>query len=588
MSGRSTFILLVLVLLTGGFIWFFERGGETTDDQMARARFALRIQPDQITRLRLDSSKIRMQFSKQGDGWHITAPIQTMADESHIDELLTRLAILPSCQIITGTQLRRRHQGPADYGLDPPRWKIALGDRDSELVLLVGNDAPTGDALYLQVSGTHNIIVSPTNIISSLPAGVADFRDRRLMTGLPDDVARLDLRSRFGFVQAACDANGVWHLSKPVAARANFAAVDAALRELFAAQIVDFEASSKVGSSLYGFDEPALQCSVLSRDGTVEQTLLLGKPVEGRTNLVYATKQGDEEVYTVDRNLAARLTLPADELRDRRLMPLPPDAITSIRVDSDDHPLVLERTNGAWLITSPRIAPADGEKIQLALAEWSGARIKAFADQPGTNLAALGLAPPLARISFTAVAGGGSPAAAKIIYEVSSALATGATRIVRIAGEESLLTIDASALAALPAQPLYFRDPVVLSVDTGTVNRLAFESATATNIVQLDTSNAPPAAAAAALKLLRSLRARALITEDTRDLSAYGLQPPEATLTIGLKTAGSPSRIITLGKRAPGGGRFAAIQGQDLIFTLDEKDAGALAEIPPAAGAGKN
>ena len=583
MSGRATFALLLATLLLGGFIWFFERGGDTTEQQIARARFALHIQPDRITRIGIASPAVKMQFAKQGDGWHITEPLQALADDGRIEQLLAQLSFLPRSQIITEAQLRRRHQKAADYGLDQPRWRVTLGDRDSEMTLLIGRNAPTGDALYVQQGGRHDVVVTPTNMLSAMPASVSDFRNRWLVPGVPDEVVRLELRSRAGFVQTAINAHGDWQVTKPIAARADAAAVRDALRQLFAARIVDFEASSKVGASLYGFDEPSLQCSVLSRDGAVGQTMLLGKTVEGRTNLVYATKQGEEEIFTVDRGLLAALTISQDDLRDRRLMSLPSQRVTEIHVESGEQSLTLTRTNGAWFITAPHFARADARKVQLALAEWGGARVKSFNDQPGTNVAALGFSPPAARVSFTGDFGGGGDAPGTIVCEISSNAESGALRTARISGEDSLCRIDASALVALPPQPLYFRDSDVLAVDAGAVRSLAFERGGQTSMVRLDASNAPPDSAAAVLKLLQPLRAREFVTEDTRDLSGYGLQPPEATLTVGLKATGTLSRIVMVGRRAPTGGRFATIQGMDLVFTLDDADSDALWRLSATA-----
>jgi hypothetical protein len=575
--SRITPTLLLLVLLLGGFIWFFERDTDNSEEQVARARFALRIQPDQVSRLGIVSPALKLQMSKQGDGWHIVEPMQTVADGSRIEELLMTLALLPRSQIITEAQLKRRHQKPADYGLDQPRWKISLGDRDSEMTLLVGRDAPTGDALYLQVSGQRDVFVTPTNMLAALPSDMGDFRSRRLVPGDPDDAVRLELRSHVGFVQAVRAAGGPWKIAKPIVTRADSVSMAGALRQIFAARIVDFEASSKVGASLYGFDEPALQFSILARDGAIEQTLLLGKAVEGRTNLVYATKQGDDEIFTVDRGLLAGLSLSTDDLRDRHLMPLPVQRITGMRIDEGDHSLTLEQTNGEWFITSPRVIRANQARVQLALAEWAGARVRAFDDQPGTNLAALGLSPPAARISFVSdIPTGDSAKLASVTYEVSSVADAGVTRVVRVSGEQTLLHIDGSTLATLPPRSLYLRDEDVLTIDPGAVRNLVFEQGGLTNVVELDISNKVPAAVSEVLKLLQPLHARELVTEDTRDLTLYGLQPPESTLTVGLKSPASPGRIVMFGKPAPGGGRYAMVQGVDLIFTLDERMGGDL------------
>lgn len=582
MSGRTTWTLLILVLLTGGFIWFFERRADSTDMQMERARYALRLQPERISRIQIESGNLRLQLARQGEGWFITSPMQTAADGARVDRLLTQLLLLPRSQIITAEQLRRKKQKPADYGLDQPRWRIAMGDRDGGMTLLVGRDTPAADGVYMQVAGRGEIVVTSTNLLTALPAGVADFRDRRLLPGRPDEVARLELRSRAGFVQAVRSAAGSWQVTKPVTARADAAAIQMLLERLFTANIADFEASSKVGASLYGLDEPVAQCAILLREGAVGQAVMLGKTVEGRTNLVYATKQGDDEIYTVDADLLAALTIAPDDLRDRRLFPYPPQLVAALRIEDAGQAVTLERTNGAWFVTSPRLVPADPQKMQLALAEWSGARVRIFNDQPGTNLAALGFAPPARKIVFAVTAPAAEPAGiAEFAVEVGSTREPGALRAVRVTGDASLLHIDASTLVTLPSDPLYYRDPAVLFVDTGAVRSIVFETGGRTNSVTFDASNTVPAGASALLAALQPLRARELTTEDTTNLERYGLQPPRATLTLTMASTGTLGRILLLGGAAPAGGCYAAIQGQDLVFVLDERDAGTIWKLAP-------
>lgn len=578
MNARTTLVLLFVTAILGGFIWFVERKADDTEERIAYARRALRIAPERVARIQLLSPAMNMQLVRQGDGWHITSPIQAAADDGHIDRLLMSLVLLPRSQIITAAQLQRGHQKPSDYGMDQPRWKIVLGDRDSEMTLLMGRNAPAGDSLYLQMSDQRDIIVAPTNILSAMPANVADFRNRQLLPGTPDDIGRVELRSRAGFVQATRSANGEWVLTKPVSARADSTVIRDALRQLFSSHIVDFEAASKVGASLYGLDEPAIQCSLLSRDGAVEQTVLLGKTVESRSNLVYATKQGEDEIYTVDRALLAGLALSPEDVRDRRLVPLPIDRITGMKITSGDQGVELAVSNGEWMIKSPRASRADERKIRLALTEWVGTRVIRYLDPPGTNLAALGFVPPAQTISFItdAAAGRDSDISTGLEYQVSSIALTAGTHAVRMQGEDALLQVGDTTLAAIPFQPLYYRDTKILSVETGTVRSLTFEDGAHTNEIRIDASNEPPAAVGGALQMLQSLRARELVTEDTRNAEQYGLQPPSSKLTIGLAGTGSISRIIFLGKPARGGGRYATVQGQDLIFTLDGRDIDAL------------
>ena len=48
MKIKSTFVLLILVLGVGAFIWFFEQHSETTREREEQALRAFRVDPDRI------------------------------------------------------------------------------------------------------------------------------------------------------------------------------------------------------------------------------------------------------------------------------------------------------------------------------------------------------------------------------------------------------------------------------------------------------------------------------------------------------------------------------------------------------------
>ena len=138
---------------------------------------------------------------------------------------------------------------------------------------------------------------------------------------------------------------------------------------------------------------------------------------------------------------------------------------------------------------------------------------------------------------------------------------------------DTLLRVDGGPLAALPSDPLYFRDTEMVSLSTGTVRGIAFESGGRQLSVQIDATNAAPnAVVLSTLDALRSLRAKELVSKDTSNLTAYGLAPPQAKITAVLTGTNGLSKILMLGSPAPGGGHYAAVQGLDLIFTLEDSD----------------
>ena len=73
---------------------------------------------------------------------------------------------------------------------------------------------------------------------------------------------------------------------------------------------------------------------------------------------------------------------------------------------------------------------------------------------------------------------------------------------------------------------------------------------------------------------VRLLASRSLTNPD--DLSKYGLDKPVEVLTIGLSGGEGIRKSLMIGGEAASGGRYAVVQGQDVVFVLSEGIVGKL------------
>lgn len=581
MRSSSTLILLAAVLVLGAFIWLVERKADTTDRRHEIARRALRFDPDKVKSIRLVTERLQAVVEKQGDQWRLTSPMAARADAGEVSRILDHLELMDRGEVITSRQQRKRQLTLADFGLDQPRARIVLGEGDREMTILIGRDAPVGGNLFIKEASDGSVLTVATNLLAELPSDVTALRDRRLFLGFPGEAARVDLKRRDGLLQLARDASSVWRIRKPFTGRAAYDAVQGLLDGLYAARAVDFVADSFAAASLYGLDEPAAQITLVGDARYGEQVLLLGKPVEGRPDQVYATVQGTEAVLAVDRSLLTTVAVKADDLRDRRLITLPAYDIGYIEVQEGERILKLARAeDGVWTLTEPRQFEAHDERIQAILSEWTGLRVDDFVDQPGTNLAALGFAPPARRIMF-ARRTPAAPADDAVTLVVSSQPAGEGRITVQLAGEDTLYRVSNDGLLALPMDPLYYRNLTALQVDPSTVRSVSVlaggreqgavrETATNEFTATAAGSEVIGEAALAVLDAACTLRAVAYIEENPISLAAYGLDQPAATVTLGLSGPGAISKSILIGAEATPGTVFALVRGLDVVFTVEK------------------
>jgi hypothetical protein len=592
MKYGSTILLLLAVLGLGAYIWFVERKGETTERREEQARYALKVDASAVTRFSVATDTMQITCEKEGRQWVLAGPPRTRADGGTVERLLEELERLPKGEVISADEQSRAGLGMADYGFDRPRVRITLGGDSFQTIILVGADAKLGDALYVKEEGRPDIVSTTTNILNAVPRSVTEIRDRRLFEGFPSDATRITIRRSDGFMELAkSPEDASWGVQKPVRARAAAASVQALLDALYEVRVSEFIADSVAAASLYGLDEPAVEVAVLSRGG--EQTLLLGRNAGRSADQVYATLQGADEVFSVPTNILGVLQVKLDALRDRRVVTLPAYDIGYIEMQEGERTLKLAMTGGTWRAIEPKQFVADEERVQVVLSEWTGAKIAAFNDEPVTNMAEVGLAPPARRLvlargipaPLSTNAAPGAPGEVTSRAGVSilvSAVSAGHDRfMVYVEGEPSLYLVDAAPVHAISVDPVVFRDRHVLSIEPADVLSISVQTSGVEQVVERDSTNSFRAAGGAVkdvdlrgvdalLRAVKSLRAVDLIVEDSPDLGPFGLAEPRATITLGLSADAGLGKSLLLGGEAGEGYVYAMIKGQDVVFTLEK------------------
>ena len=240
-----------------------------------------------------------------------------------------------------------------------------------------------------------------------------------VQVGLPGHVADGDDLC-VALVEQAADVRA------PLAARASPMAVQELLRGLFDLRVEQFVAESRSDLVAYGLDAAGVKIGVSSGGKEGETELWLGGPVETNRDLVYARVKGNDAIYAVRTNVLGRLAVKAEDLRDRRLMTLSIYDIAYVRAEEGERAVELRKEGETWNVVEPKPWKADPQRLRDLLTAWAGASIVAFVDDAGTNLSALGLAPPARTLKLArrAPAGEASPPASagdEVTVQISGA-----------------------------------------------------------------------------------------------------------------------------------------------------------------------
>lgn len=159
-TPRSTFTLAVLFVLGLGYVFFFERRFETTEEHAINERRLLHVHSDQITTLAFKRGPFESAAVERIDAstWKRTLPVAGAVDSALVGELCSDLEFIEHKVALPGHGEDSQHL--YDEGLSSPSMTVTvtLADR-REVVLEFGKETPTADGVYVHVRDDSQVQV---------------------------------------------------------------------------------------------------------------------------------------------------------------------------------------------------------------------------------------------------------------------------------------------------------------------------------------------------------------------------------------------------------------------------------------------
>lgn len=624
MIQRTTWILLLLVVLVGAYVWFFERRIETTDQRRVRQTFVWPILPDQVKFLAIESEDFYVECEKRREGWFLTAPVHARADGERIHQILNVLEDMPRVETLTAQDRKRNHLALDAFQLDNPRVRIVAEYAGRREEFRIGGNTSVGDHLYVRVASQEEVCVTSTNILAVLPQTVEEMREHRFLYRDPLLAARLEIHHPEGFIQLA-RRDGAWMIEQPVIARADQAKVETILSSLGQLTIESFIADFRADPVVYrlGVDDAVAQVALWWKDGEeFGLRLFFGKEVEEAGDRIYARRGDMDSICTVRRDILNILPQKAGALREHVILSSSPDDIYAVEMRQGETRLLMERSvsNAVWRISEPVQALADDRVVTRLLAHLAGMKVDAFIEPHTTNLTLYGLdipaceldlrGPPVpgttgmvTHVSLSGVGGGvtpepmtatagATPPAWQIQLRIGRPVPGATNLYAMLAGDRMILALPRDVLNVrldpnadpmpLPFSAVWYRDRTVLQLAPQAIRRITRidEAGTSVTIEKSQDNHKVWTATSLRggtvqeevvediLKSVSRLRAVRLVSDKPGMDALYGLDKPALRMTFGLTGETAIQKTLIFGRRTSEG-CYAMLQGQDVVFILD-------------------
>jgi len=253
---------------------------------------------------------------------------------------------------------------------------------------------------------------------------------------------------------------------------------------------------------------------------------------------------------------AKAFTVDADQIEEIQIKPASGEASR------------VEKTNGSWQLVEPEKTEADQGQVSNAATSLATLEINRVVEDNPSDLAGYGLNPPKTDIAFR-VKGKKDPQHLLL----GEKTATGGDLYAKTPDQKRVFLIASYLENTFNRTPFDLRDKAALKFDQPKADgiEIVHDGTTALAKSGSDWTVTKPykvradfAGAEAVLTSLSSLQMQKIVSEEAKDLGKYGLDKPDATVTV---MSGSTRASLALGKKE-GESVYARDLSRPLIFTI--------------------
>lgn len=283
------------------------------------------VRPSDVAALRLQDADHRVEMEREADGWRIKDPVRGRADELAVSLFLRDFCSLTSVGFpeafptnlpagdVADTRIvlsERPFAVPGTNGVVLSRgaglWTFRLlADAGEGLRTVVAEEART---VYTVRSADLKRLTRDAGGVSRAFTDPLAYLDRNVLELPADSVRRITLAYGGREEAVVRDAAGLWTAESPPESRVVLDAVTGILQAVAPLRATRVETLSAASLVAYGLADDSVRRLTFSLSGQagIQKTLLMAtNSVSGG---VYATLQGQDAVFVIDRETVGRLT----------------------------------------------------------------------------------------------------------------------------------------------------------------------------------------------------------------------------------------------------------------------------------------
>jgi hypothetical protein len=330
-------------------------------------------------------------------GWVLTAPLATEADQREVQNLIRALA--------TGTVTRVVEDHPANltpFGLDNPVTKVTVIAGAARETFSIGDSGPLSSTLYVLRETDHKVLLTTLAPKDFVNKTLMTFRRKDILPMLQGEVERIRLTyptTEIVLYKGREKPKSKWKLRYPIEAEADQTEVRTLLfrlEDLKALGIIDPGPERDALAKRLAM--PKVKVAIHTADG--DQTVRLYKPDED-SGMAIAETRPDGPLYRVNAAAIKDLTKELFIFQDKRLLGIDSTDIAILSVKTPTEQYVLINQQNEWVLEDQPAEKLDQQATDLFVSRVANVPAEDRVSKQAGPLAPYGLVTPAAEFIAT-------------------------------------------------------------------------------------------------------------------------------------------------------------------------------------------
>jgi hypothetical protein len=390
---------MVLVLAgLGLYLYIIELPGKASQERQDTADTkVLLFDQDTLSGLTIKTDQHELVFVRTPQGWMLTAPLSTEADQREVQNMIRAL--------VTGTVTRAVEDHPTNltpFGLENPVTTITVVAGAARETFSIGDSGPLSSTLYVLRESDRKVLLTSLAPKDFVNKTLMTFRRKDLLRLAQGDVERIRLTyptTEIVLYQGQEKPKSKWKLRYPIEAEADQTEVRTLLfrlEDLKALGIVD--PGPERDALAKTLTVPKVKVAIHMADG--DQTVKLYQPDQA-SGEAFAETSSTGPLYRVNPSSIRDLTKELFAFQDKRLLGIDFTDIAMLSVKTLAEEYVLINQQNEWVLEDQPTEKLDQQIVDLLVSRVANVPAEERVVKQAGPLAPYGLVTPVAEFIAT-------------------------------------------------------------------------------------------------------------------------------------------------------------------------------------------